>query len=474
MSHYDLIILGSGPAGRAAAIQAGKLKRKVLVIDRKDNLGGVSIHTGTIPSKTLRETVLNLSGWRERSFYGRAYRVKDNIGAQDLKARMHITLGHEVDVLEHQFNRNHVTTQFGQARFTGTNEVEITADAGETSRVTGDRFLIATGTVTHRPKEVPFNGTTILDSDEILAMAQLPRSLVVVGAGVIGVEYATMFSALDMRVTLIEPRATFLDFIDRFTISEFTHLIRENGVDLRLGSPIEKIEDAGKHVEVTLANGRHVRTEMLLYTAGRMGATADLNLAAVGLETDKRGRLEVDRKTYQTHVPHIYAAGDVIGHPSLASTSLQQGRVAACHALETPTLPESPWFPYGIYSVPELSTCGMSEEEAQERAIPYEVGIARFRETSRGHIMGVENGMLKMLVSLKTRRLLGVQIIGEGATELIHIAQAVLNLKGTVDYFVENTFNYPTLAEAYKIAGLDAFNRMPIPEEFKVKRKAAE
>lgn len=474
MSHYDLIILGSGPAGRAAAIQAGKLKRKVLVIDRKDNLGGVSIHTGTIPSKTLRETVLNLSGWRERSFYGRAYRVKDNIGAQDLKARMHITLGHEVDVLEHQFNRNHVTTQFGQARFTGPNEVEITADAGETSRVTGDRFLIATGTVTHRPKEVPFNGTTILDSDEILAMAQLPRSLVVVGAGVIGVEYATMFSALDMRVTLIEPRPTFLDFIDRFTISEFTHLIRENGVDLRLGSPIEKIEDAGKHVEVTLANGRHVRTEMLLYTAGRMGATADLNLGAVGLETDKRGRLEVDRKTYQTKVPHIYAAGDVIGHPSLASTSLQQGRVAACHALETPTLPESPWFPYGIYSVPELSTCGMSEEEAQERAIPYEVGIARFRETSRGHIMGVENGMLKMLVSLKTRRLLGVQIIGEGATELIHIAQAVLNLKGTVDYFVENTFNYPTLAEAYKIAGLDAFNRMPIPEEFKVKRKAAE
>jgi NAD(P) transhydrogenase len=227
-------------------------------------------------------------------------------------------------------------------------------------------------------------------------------------------------------------------------------------------------------VEVTLANGRHVRTEMLLYTAGRMGATADLNLGAVRLETDKRGRLEVDRKTYQTKVPHIYAAGDVIGHPSLASTSLQQGRVAACHALETPTLPESPWFPYGIYSVPELSTCGMSEEEAQERAIPYEVGIARFRETSRGHIMGVENGMLKMLVSLKTRRLLGVQIIGEGATELIHIAQAVLNLKGTVDYFVENTFNYPTLAEAYKIAGLDAFNRMPIPEEFKVKRKAAE
>src|SRR6056297_1632774 len=409
MSHYDLIIIGSGPAGRAAAIQAGKLKRRVLVIDKKDKLGGVSVHTGTIPSKTLRETVLNLSGWRERSFYGRTYRVKDDIEAQDLKARLHKTLDY-----------------------------------------------------------VPFNGKTVLDSDEFLELGQIPRSLTVVGAGVIGVEYATMFSALDVRVTLIEPRESFLDFIDKGLIDDFTHQIKENGVDLRLGSAIDKIEDAGEHVEIALENGRHVRAEMLLFAAGRMGATANLGLETVGLETDHRGRLEVDRKTYRTAVPHIYAAGDVIGHPSLASTSLQQGRVAACDALETPTLPESPWFPYGIYSVPEISTCGMSEEEMQERGIPYEVGVARFRETSRGHIMGLEHGMLKMLFSLKTRRVLGVQIVGEGATELIHIAQAVLNLKGTVDYFVQNTFNYPTLAEAYKIAGLDAFNRMPIPEEYKV------
>ncbi len=220
-------------------------------------------------------------------------------------------------------------------------------------------------------------------------------------------------------------------------------------------------------------NGRHVRSEMLLFAAGRMGNTDGLNLKSVGLETDHRGRLSVERKTYQTEVPHIYATGDVIGHPSLASTSLQQGRVAACHALETPTLPESPWYPYGIYSVPEMSTCGMSEEELQERGINYEIGVARFRETSRGHIMGLEHGMLKMLISLKTRRVLGVQIVGEGATELIHIGQAVMNLQGTVDYFVQNTFNYPTLAEAYKIAGLDAFNRMPIPDEFKVKKPAA-
>lgn len=468
MSHYDLIIIGSGPSGRSAAIQAGKLKRRVLVIDRRDRLGGVSVHTGTIPSKTLRETVLNLSGWRERSFYGRAYRVKEAIEAKDLKARLHKTLDHEVDVLEHQFNRNHVDTLNGFAKFIGPNRIEVATDAGETTRLSADRFQISTGTKTHRPDDVPFNGTSIVDSDEFLELAQIPRSLVVVGAGVIGVEYATMFAALDVRVTLIEPRASFLDFIDRTLIDEFTHEIRENGVDLRLGSQIEKIEDTGGHVEVTMGNGRHVRADMLLFAAGRMGATARLGLDAAGLETDHRGRLEVNRKTYQTAVPHIYAAGDVIGHPSLASTAIQQGRVAACHALEVPTLEESPWYPYGIYSVPEISTCGMSEEEMQARGIPYEVGVARFRETSRGHIMGLEHGLLKMLFSLKTRRVLGVQIVGEGATELVHIGQAVINLKGTVDYFVQNTFNYPTLAEAYKIAGLDAFNRMPIPEEYKV------
>ena len=465
MSHYDLVIIGSGPAGRTAAIQAGKLKRKVLVVDRKDRLGGVSIHTGTIPSKTLRETVLNLSGWRERSFYGRSYRVKDEIEASDLRDRLEKTLDYEVDVLEHQFNRNHVETLHGVARFLSKTEIEVTTDTGEIAQVTSKKFLIATGTKTYRPDNVPFNGTNILDSDEFLEMSQIPRSLIVVGAGVIGVEYATMFSALDVKVTLIEPRETFLDFIDRTLIQEFTHEIRENGVDLRLGSAVANIEDKGDHVQLELENGRQVQAEMLLFAAGRIGATEKLGMEAVGLELDHRGRFSVDRKTYQTDVPNIYAAGDVIGHPSLASTSLQQGRVAACHALNTPSLPESPWFPYGIYSVPEISTCGMSEEDIQKRNIPYEVGVARFRETSRGNIMGLEHGMLKMLFSLKTRRVLGVQIVGEGATELIHIAQAVLNLKGTVDYFVQNTFNYPTLAEAYKIAGLDAFNRMPTPEE---------
>ena len=467
LTHYDLIIVGSGPAGRSAAMQAGKLKRRVLVVDSNHRVGGVSVHTGTIPSKTLRETVLNLSGWRERSFYGRSYRVKEEVGAADLKVRLHKTLDYEVDVLEHQFNRNHVDTLAGSARIISPTKMTVSTQADEVLELSADRFLIASGTKTYRPDTVPFNGSNILDSDEFLQMSQIPRSLIVVGAGVIGVEYATMFSALDIRVTLVEPRDTFLDFIDRTLINEFMHEIRDNGVDLRLGSSISDVEDMDDCVEIALENGRRVRADMLLFAAGRLGATEKLGLDKAGLVTDHRGRISVDRNTYQTSVNHIYAAGDVIGFPSLASTGSQQGRVAACHALNVPSLPESPWFPYGIYSVPEISTCGMSEEEIQQRNIPYEVGVARFRETSRGHIMGLEHGMLKMLFSLKTRRVLGVQIVGEGATELIHIAQAVLNLKGTVDYFVKNTFNYPTLAEAYKIAGLDAFNRMPIPEELK-------
>lgn len=469
--NFDLVVIGSGPAGKAAAIQAAKLRRRVLVVDRNPRLGGVSVHTGTIPSKTLRETVLNLSGFRERAFYGRAYRVKEGITEGDLKMRLHKTLDYEVDMLENKFTRNRVEWMSGEARFLDKSTITVNCGEGEHHEIKSKRFLIATGTKPFRPDYIPFNGKTILDSDEILDMHEVPRSMAVIGAGVIGVEYATIFSALDCKVTLIEPRDSFLDFIDRTLIAEFTQQIRVMGLDLRLSSPVDKVEDAGDYVEVALENGRHVRSEMLLFAAGRMGATQALDLDKIGLETDHRGRIEVDRKTYETKVKGIYAAGDVIGHPSLASTSLEQGRVAACAALDTPTLPQSPWFPYGIYSVPEISTCGMSEEEVQERGIPYEVGMARFSETSRGQILGIEKGMLKMLVSLKTRRLLGVQIVGEGATELIHIAQAVLNLKGTVDYFVENTFNYPTLAEAYKMAGLDAFNRMPIPDEYKAPPK---
>ncbi len=432
------------------------------MVEQGRRVGGVSVHSGTIPSKTLRETVLNLSGWRERGFYGRAYRVKQDISAEDLRTRLTITLNHEVEVLEHQFGRNRVTTLMGVARFTGPHEIEVCCAEGESHVFTADRFLVAVGTKPHRPDSIPFDGRKVMDSDEVLDLTELPRSLTVIGAGVIGIEYATIFSALDVQVTLVDGRKTVLDFIDRELIEDFLHQLRDRGVVLRLGCSVERIEkgEAGG-CTVHLENGRMVRSEQVLYAAGRYGATESLGLEACVLGADERGRLEVDKTTFQTAVPHIYAAGDVIGFPSLASTSMEQGRIAACHACSEAAHAPPEYFPYGIYSVPEISTVGMSEEEVQTRAIPYECGVARFRETSRGQIMGLDAGMMKMIFSLKTRRLLGCHIVGEGATELIHIGQAVLNLKGTLDYFVENTFNYPTLAEAYKIAALDAWNRMP-------------
>ena len=464
MSTFDLVVIGSGPSGRRAAIQAAKLGRSVLVIERHAKVGGVSVHTGTIPSKTMRETVLNLSGWRERGFYGRAYRVKQDISAADIQSRMETTLEHEVDVLEHQFSRNGVRTMRGMASFRSAHEIAVALPDGEERIVRGHHVLIAVGTHPFRPDYVPFNGENVFDSDEIVAIPKLPRSLAVIGAGVIGVEYATIFSALEVQVTLIEPRSSFLDFIDKELMEEFVHELRDRNVALRLGAEVSKIDFDGQGRPVChLATGRDVTSEVLLFAAGRMGATEGLNLEAAGLSSDHRGRLAVDGKTLQTAVPHIYAAGDVIGFPSLASTSMEQGRLAACHAFGLQPPPPPEYFPYGIYSVPEISTVGMSEEEVRKRAIPYECGVARFRETSRGHIMGLQTGMMKMIFSKKTRRLLGVHIIGEGATELVHIGQAVLNLKGTIDYFMDNTFNYPTLAEAYKIAALDAWNRAFAP-----------
>ena len=460
-NHYDLIVIGSGPSGRRAAVQAAKLGKSALVIEKGRRVGGVSVHTGTIPSKTLRETVLNLSGWRERGFYGRAYRVKQEISAEDLMARLHKTLDHEVEVLEHQFSRNGVKSVMGEGRFIDPHTIEVEAMSGEIRRFTGDNVLLACGTKPFRPPHVPFDGVQVFDGDEILELPHLPRSLTVIGAGVIGVEYATIFSALDVAVTLIEPRDTFLDFIDRELIEEFVHDLRDRNLALRLGSEVSGITIESGQVICKLGDGRTVRSEMLLFAAGRIGATDRLNLEAAGLEVDHRGRIAVDAKTMQTAVAHIYAAGDVIGFPSLASTSMEQGRLAACHAFGLAPPPPPEFFPYGIYSVPEISTVGMTEEEVRKRGIAYECGIARFRETSRGHIMGLSSGMMKMIFSIKSRRLLGVHIVGEGATELIHIGQAVLNLKGTIDYFIENTFNYPTLAEAYKIASLDAWNRLP-------------
>lgn len=465
MQKFDVVIIGSGPAGKTAAIQGAKLGKKIAIIDGMPQVGGVCVHTGTIPSKTLRETVLNLTGWRERGFYGRSYRAKADISAADLMQRLNMTLQSEVDILEDHLLKNGVDVFQGVGSFLSPSEIEVKTHLGETCTLKAKCVIVAVGTRTFRPDYVPFDGERVIDSDEVTRMQKLPRSMTVIGAGVVGVEYATIFSTLDINVTLVEPRDTMLDFIDNEVLMHFRHDVVDQGLRLQFGQKVTKIEKrkSGTCV-VSLESNRAIASDMVLFAAGRVGATDKLALDKIGLETDHRGRLSVDEH-FQTKIKNVYAVGDVIGFPSLASTSLEQGRAAMLHALgeEVHQLPE--FFPYGIYAVPEMSSVGMTEEDVIKRKIAYEVGIVPLPETSRGKVMGLQSGLMKLIFSTKSRRLLGAHIVGEGATELIHIGQAVLTLKGTLDYFLENAFNYPTLAEAYKVASLHAHNRMAALQE---------
>ena len=460
MDNFDFVVIGSGPAGQRGAIQAAKLGKSVAVVEQRTAIGGQCLHVGTIPSKTLREAVLYLTGWRQRGFYGRSYRVKQRITAEDLMQRLEITIRHEIEVLQHKLYRNGVTLLVGDASFVDTHTLRVNHADGSIKDYRGDNILIATGTVPVHPPHIPFNGRNILDSDGILEIKQLPRTMAVIGAGVIGAEYASMFSAMDVEITLIDGRQAMLDFLDREIVDEFVHSMRDRGVNIRLGDKVDAIDDLGQQVQLRLASGKQVRADMALFAAGREGATRTLKLENAGLAVDNRGRIGVD-ENYRTSVAHIYAAGDVIGFPSLASTSMEQGRNAACHAFGAPTARRFTVFPFGIYAVPEMSVIGKTEEEVIREGIRHEIGVARFRETSRGQILGLREGILKLIFGTDDRRLLGVHIVGEGATELIHIGQAVLAFGGTLDYFVETVFNYPTLAEAYKVAALDAYNRIP-------------
>jgi NAD(P) transhydrogenase len=458
--HVDFLVVGSGPAGQKGAIQAAKLGKRVCLVERRSRVGGVTVHTGTIPSKTLREAVLYLSGWRQRCFYGRGYRLKHDVGVGDLMERLDVTIAHEIEVIRDQLYRNGVETVDGRACFVDPHRVRVEKPGGELEDVTADRILLATGTRPLRPRDVPFDDTRVIDSDGILRLEKLPRTMTVIGAGVIGVEYATIFSALDVKVSLVDGRDRIMAFLDREIVSDLEFHLRDRGVVLRLGEHVAAIERIGDKVVTRLESGKQLWTDLVLFAAGRAGCTDELNLGAAGLAADDKGRLAVDAR-FRTAQPHIYAAGDVIGFPSLASTSMEQGRLAACDAFgqESTSFPE--FFPFGVYAVPEISMVGATEQELAEKEIPYESGVARLRETARGQILGIDSGVLKILFSLETRRVLGVHILGEGATELIHIGQAALALGGTLEYFVENVFNYPTLAEAYKIAALDAWNRMP-------------
>jgi NAD(P) transhydrogenase len=460
-----MVVIGSGPAGQRAAIQAAKLEKRVAMIERKMVLGGVCINTGTIPSKTLREAVLHLTGYSQRGLYGSSYSVKEKITMQDLQFRTNRVVQTEIDVVRHQLLRNGIELIAAEASFLSPHELRLKfVDSRGQRDVSAANIVIATGTTVTRDDRIPFNGEDIFTSDDILNMDRVPRSLTVVGAGVIGLEYATIFSALGVRVTVVDKRPRLLEFVDDELIDEMTHHGRENRMTFRLGEEVSGIEIISKangdeRVKINLASGKQIITEKSLYSIGRTGATATLALEAAGLQADHRGRLRVN-PYFQTDVPHIYAVGDVIGFPSLASTSMEQGRLASCHAFGVTARSIPELFPYGIYTIPEISMVGKTEEELTRDGIPYEVGKAHYREIARGQIIGDEDGLLKLIFHLETHELLGVHIIGAGASELIHIGQAVLAFKGRIDYFVNTVFNYPTLAECYKTAAFDGLNRL--------------
>jgi NAD(P) transhydrogenase len=462
MAHYDLLVIGTGPAGQKAAVQAAKLGKKVGIIERKEVVGGVCINTGTIPSKSLREAVLYLSGFRQRSLYGTGYRVKDDITIEDLAFRANHVIKNEIAIVQNQMARNRVDMLSGQASFAGPHRIRI-QQAGGAVEHDADFIVIAVGTEPARPATIPFDDESIIDTDGLLTLKRIPVSIVIVGGGVIGTEYASILAALGIPVTLIDKRPRLLEFVDAEIIEALQRQMKEIGVRLYHDEEVLEIKrGSDDHIDVRLKHAKPIRTGTLMYAIGRVGATGDLNLEAVGLKPDARGRLTVNEH-FQTAVPHIYAAGDVIGFPALASTSMQQGRHASCHAFGHPDRTDNALLPYGIYAIPEISMVGRNEEDLTKAAVPYGVGMARYREIARGQLIGDETGMLKLLFHRQTRELLGVHAIGEGATELIHIGQAVMAYRGQIDYFIDTVFNYPTLAECYKVAALDGINRLPRP-----------
>ena len=454
----DLLVIGSGPAGQKAAIQAAKLGRRVAIVERRHMVGGVCTNTGTIPSKTLREAVTYLTGMAHKNMYGQSYQVKDEITIEDLFWRTQAVIQKEIDVVRNQLARNHVQMLNGTARFIDPHTIAVKADSEERT-VTAHHVVIAVGTHPNRPRSVEFDEATILDSDGILQLKTIPRALVVVGAGVIGIEYASMFAALGTKVTVIEQRHRLLDFCDDQITEALQYHLRDLGVTFRFGEEVTGVERHDHGTITHLKSGKRIAADTVLYSAGRSGATGTLDLENAGLEADSRGRIPVNVH-FQTPVDHIYAVGDVIGFPSLAATSMEQGRLAACHAFGLETGAISTTVPIGIYTIPEISFVGKTEEELTDLSIPYEIGISRYRELARGQILGDQHGMLKMLVGADDRKLHGVHCFGTTATELVHIGQAVMALGGTVDFLVETVFNYPTLAESYKVAALDATNKL--------------
>ena len=459
MEKYDLIVIGSGPAGQRAAIQAAKFGKHAALIERFEVVGGTAINTGTIPSKTIREAVLHLSGYQYQSIYGVNYRVKEQITMADLSFRALNVIKTEIDVIRAQLSRNGIEVVTGTASFTDAHHIHVASTRGQ-SDFEADFVVIATGTKPAESALVPFNNRTIINSDQILRMPEIPKTMIVVGGGVIGVEYTCMFATLGVRVTLIEKRPRLLEFADAEMVEALCYHLRDRRVTLRLNEEVDSVEETPEHLVVAnLKSKKKISGEALLYAVGRQGNVDELNLPAAGLEADARGRIRVD-EDYRTTQPHIFAVGDVIGFPSLGSVSMEQGRIAAARAFNMPMKSNRANYPYGIYTIPEISFIGKTEEQLTDEGVPYEVGMAYFREIARGQIRGDTTGRLKLIFDPATKELLGVHIIGEGASELLHIGQAVFALKGTIEYFVETVFNYPTLAECYKAAAFNGLNKL--------------
>ncbi|MEA1979444.1 MAG: Si-specific NAD(P)(+) transhydrogenase [candidate division Zixibacteria bacterium] len=460
IKEYDLIVIGSGPAGEKAAIQASKLRKSIAIIERHSVQGGVCIHTGTIPSKTLRETVMYIAGLRQRSVYGMTATIMGNLSLRELMYRKDQVIQQELDIIQQNMSRYRIDVIQGTGVIADPNTVVVSDGDGNTRFVKAKVIIISTGTKPYHPEHIQFDNKYIYDGESIIDIDIIPRSLTIVGGGVIGCEYASIFGHIGTKVTIVDDREKLLSFLDREIADTLIYLMRKYRINLILGDGAKEVTVENNQVVTTTKSGREVTSDRLLYAAGRTGNTENLGLETVNIEMQKYGLIKVN-DMYRTSCPNIYAVGDVIGFPSLASVSMDQGRLAARHAFETKnTSCINNLLPFGIYTIPEVSMIGETEESLSKDGQDYEIGIAHYYELARGQIINDHDGMLKIIFDPNSKRILGVHIVGERATELIHIGQAVMTLGGTLEYFHETVFNYPTLSEAYKIATLDGFARL--------------
>jgi NAD(P) transhydrogenase len=457
---FDLVVIGSGPAGEKGAAQAAYFGKKVALVECVAELGGACINTGTLPSKILRESALYFSGLKQRGLYGIDYSLREGLTVQSFTHRKDVLVAAEREKIRANLAAHGIEMVAGMASFEDAHTVAVTSAAGAVEQLRGEAILIATGSKPHRPAEIPFDDEVIFDSDSILKMGRIPRSLVVVGGGVIGCEYASIFTALGVEVALVDGRDRVLPFLD----AEISAALRERlaglGVKFYLGERMGPIERTKNGVRISMPSGATIEMETALFAAGRRGAVDELRLEKAGLAVNKRGYVEVNA-SYQTAVPSIYAAGDVIGFPALASTSMEQGRVAVCHAFGFQYKQRvASMLPMGVYTIPEISAIGESEESCREKKIEYEVGRARYANNARGLIAGDPSGLMKLIFRPSDHALLGVHIIGENSTELIHVGMLALESGGTIDLFINFVFNYPTLSEMYKYAAYDGLGNL--------------